>query len=161
MSIKDDLEVADIQYGAKVTKDSDDKEFVNIYMSNNDLERYCELGFNNYGKIRVYGSENKNLQWSINSQEELVTFTTKIGKEERETYSKLSGKNYIMKRQENECLWTVLKTDLEELVETEKKRDVVGEELEKYQILENNIEINDKAKDINVDLSKEKEVGDE
>lgn len=42
-----------------------------------------------------------------------------------------------------------------------KKRDVVGEELEKYQILENNIEINDKAKDINVDLSKEKEVGDE
>ena len=66
-----------------------------------------------------------------------------------------------MKRQENECLWTVLKTDLEELVETEKKRDVVGEELEKYQILENNIEINDKAKDINVDLSKEKEVGDE
>lgn len=161
MSIKDDLEVADIQYGAKVTKDSDDKEFVNVYMSNNDLERYCELGFNNYGKIRVYGSENKNLQWSINSQEELVTFTTKIGKDERETYSKLSGKNYIMKRQENECLWTVLKTDLEELVETEKKRDVVGEELEKYQILENNIEINDKAKDINVDLSKEKEVGDE
>ena len=161
MSIKDDLEVADIQYGAKVTKDSNDKEIVNIYMNNNDLERYCELGFNNYGKIRVYGSENKNLQWSINSQDELVTFTTKIGKDERETYSKLSGKNYIMKRQDNECLWTVLKTDLEELVETEKKRDVVGEELEKYHILENNIELTDNNKKMEVDLKVEKEVGDE
>ena len=161
MSIKDDLEVADIQYGAKVTKDSNDKEIVNIYMNNNDLERYCELGFNNYGKIRVYGSENKNLQWSINSQDELVTFTTKIGKDERETYSKLSGKNYVMKRQDNECLWTVLKTDLEELVETEKKRDVVGEELEKYHIIENNIELTDNTKEIEVDLEVEKEVGDE
>ncbi|MGN1311653.1 MAG: hypothetical protein ACI4U4_01410 [Bacilli bacterium] len=161
MSIKDDLEVADIQYGAKVTKDSNDKEIVNIYMDNNDLERYCELGFNNYGKIRVYGSENKNLQWSINSQDELVTFTTKIGKDERETYSRLSGKNYVMKRQDNECLWTVLKTDLEELVETEKKRDVVGEELEKYHIIENNIELTDNTKEIEVDLDIEKEVGDE
>lgn len=161
MSIKDDLEVADIQYGAKVTKDSNDKEIVNIYIDNNDLERYCELGFNNYGKIRVYGSENKNLQWSINSQDELVTFTTKIGKDERETYSKLSGKNYVMKRQDNECLWTVLKTDLEELVETEKKRDMVGEKLEKYHIIENNIEIADNTKEIEVDLEVEKEVGDE
>lgn len=161
MSIKDDLEATDIQYAAKVTKDNNDKEIINIYMDNNDLERYCELGFNNYGKIRVYGSENKNLQWSINSQDELVTFTTKIGKDERETYSKLSGKNYVMKRQENECLWTVLKTDLEELVETEKKRNVVDEELEKYHILENNIEIADNSKEIEVDLEVEKEVGDE
>lgn len=161
MSIKDDLEATDIQYAAKVTKDNNDKEVINIYMDNNDLERYCELGFNNYGKIRVYGSENKNLQWSINSQDELVTFTTKIGKDERETYSKLSGKNYVMKRQENECLWTVLKTDLEELVETEKKRNVVDEELEKYHILENNIELADNSKEIEVDLEVEKEVGDE
>lgn len=161
MSIKDDLEATDIQYAAKVTKDNNDKEIINIYMDNNDLERYCELGFNNYGKIRVYGSENKNLQWSINSQDELVTFTTKIGKDERETYSKLSGKNYVMKRQENECLWTVLKTDLEELVETEKKRNVVDEELEKYHILENNIELTDNSKEIEVDLEVEKEVGDE
>lgn len=161
MSIKDDLEATDIQYAAKVTKDNNDKEIINIYMDNNDLERYCELGFNNYGKIRVYGSENKNLQWSINSQDELVTFTTKIGKDERETYSKLSGKNYVMKRQENECLWTVLKTDLEELVETEKKRNVVDEELEKYHILENNIELADNSKEIEVDLEVEKEVGDE
>ena len=130
-------------------------------MDNNDLERYCELGFNNYGKIKVYGSENKNLQWSINSQDELVTFTTKIGKDERKTYSKLSGKNYVMKRQDNECLWTVLKKDLEELVETEKKRDVVGEELEKYHILENNIELTDNTKEIEVNLDVEKEVGDD
>ena len=160
MSIKDDLEATDIQYAAKVIE-NDDKQIINIYMDNNDLERYCELGFNNYGKIRVYGSENKNLQWSINSQDELVTFTTKIGKDERETYSKLSGKNYVMKRQDNECLWTVLKKDLEELVETEKKRDVVGEELEKYHILENNIELTDNTKEIEVDLDVEKEVGDE
>ena len=66
-----------------------------------------------------------------------------------------------MKRQDNECLWTVLKTDLEELVETEKKRDVVGEELEKYHILENNIELTDNNKKMEVDLKVEKEVGDE
>ena len=161
MSIKDELEATDIQYAAKVTNSNDDKEIVNIYMDNSDLERYCELGFNNYGKIRVYGSENKNLQWSINSQDELVTFTTKIGKDERETYSKLSGKNYVMKRRENECLWTVLKADLEELVETEKKRDVVGEKLEKYHIIENNIELTDNSKEIEVNLEVEKEVGDE
>lgn len=161
MIIKDELEATDIQYAAKVINSNDDKEIVNIYMDNSDLERYCELGFNNYGKIRVYGSENKNLQWSINSQDELVTFTTKIGKDERETYSKLSGKNYVMKRRENECLWTVLKSDLEELVETEKKRDVVGEELEKYHIIENNIELTDNSKEIEVNLEVEKEVGDE
>ena len=56
---------------------------------------------------------------------------------------------------------TLLKKDLEELVETEKKRDVVGEELEKYHILENNIELTDNSKEIEVDLEVEKEVGDE
>ena len=66
-----------------------------------------------------------------------------------------------MKRQDNECLWTVLKKDLEELVETEKKRDVVGEELEKYHILENNIELTDNTKEIEVNLDVEKEVGDD
>ena len=162
MSIKDDLEATDIQYGAKVTNDNDNKEIVNIYMDNNDLERYCELGFNNYGQIRVYGSENKNLQWSINSQDELVTFKTKIGEDERKTYSKLSCKNYVMKRQDDECLWTVLKTDLEKMVETEKKRDVVNEELEKYHIIENNtIELTNNTKEKDFDLEIEKEVGDE
>jgi hypothetical protein len=42
-----------------------------------------------------------------------------------------------------------------------KKRDVVGEELEKYHILENNIELTDNTKEIEVDLDVEKEVGDE
>ena len=54
-----------------------------------------------------------------------------------------------------------LKKDLEELVETEKKRDVVGEELEKYHILENNIELTDNTKEIEVNLDVEKEVGDD
>ena len=42
-----------------------------------------------------------------------------------------------------------------------KKRDVVGEELEKYHILENNIELTDNTKEIEVDLDVEKEVGDD
>ena len=54
-----------------------------------------------------------------------------------------------------------MKKDLEELVETEKKRDVVGEELEKYHILENNIELTDNTKEIEVNLDVEKEVGDD
>ena len=68
----------------------------------------------------------------------------------------------LKNRTDNECLWTVLKTDLEELVETEKKRNVVDEELEKYHIIENNtIEFTDNNKEIDIDLEKEKEVGDE
>lgn len=163
VSIKDDLEVADIQFGIKTTLNNKDEQVANIYINNKDLERYCELGFNETGKIRVYGSENKNLQWNVNSQDELVTFKTKVGEDEKQTYSKLSGKNYVMKRQENECLWTVFKSDLEELVETEKKRDVVGEELEKYNIIENNtIELdNNNSKEIEANLESEKEVGDE
>ena len=102
------------------------------------------------------------MQWSINSQDELVTFKTKIGEDERKTYSKLSCKNYVMKRQDDECLWTVLKTDLEKMVETEKKRDVVNEELEKYHIIENNtIELTNNTKEKDFALEIEKEVGDE
>ena len=41
-----------------------------------------------------------------------------------------------MKRQQNECLWTVFKADLKELAEKEKKRDVVSEELENLNIFE-------------------------
>ena len=37
----------------------------------------------------------------------------------------------------------------------------IGEELEKYHILENNIELTDNTKEIEVDLDIEKEVGDE
>lgn len=161
LTIKDDLEIADIQFGIEVTKNSNDEEVANIYMSNKDLERYCELGFNSYGQIRVYGNESKNLQWNIDSQDELVTFTTKVGEDEKQTYSKLSGKSYIMKRQENECLWTVFKKDLEEIAELEKKRDVVGEELQKYEIIENNSIEMDKQPEIEINLKDEKEVGDE
>ena len=41
-------------------------------------------------------------------------------------------KNYIMKREENNCVWTVLKDDLKDLAEKEKKKDVVNEDLEKF-----------------------------
>ena len=34
-----------------------------LYFENKHLERYSELGFNNVGQIRVYGSDNKNMQW--------------------------------------------------------------------------------------------------
>ena len=167
MRIKDELEATDISYGMKVTsKNEDEKEQIaNIYFENKHLERYSELGFNALGQIRVYGSENKNLQWNINSQDELVTFKTKIGNEEKQTYSTLSGKNYIMKRQENECLWTVFKKDLKELADKEKKRDVVGEELENLKIFEQiEKDINDSVSfnenGIDVKFNDEKEVGD-
>lgn len=167
MRIKDELEATDIPYGMKVTsKSEDEKEKVaNIFFENKHLERYSELGFNDYGQIRVYGSENKNLQWNVNSQDELVTFKTKVGNEEKQTYSVLTGKNYIMKRQENECLWTVFKKDLKELVDTQKKRDVVGEELESLKIFE---QLEKEAEntqmisenEIEVKFDDEKEVGD-
>ncbi|MBO6243792.1 MAG: hypothetical protein J6O41_04410, partial [Clostridia bacterium] len=64
----------------------------------------------------------------------------------------LKGKNYIMKRQENECLWTVMKEDLDKLH--------IFEQLEK----ENSIsQINTQdVKEIEVDYGSdiEKEVGD-
>ncbi|MCI9039064.1 MAG: hypothetical protein HFJ29_04225 [Clostridia bacterium] len=72
-----------------------------------------------------------------------------------------------MKRQENECLWTVLRSDLKELAEKEKKRDVVKEETERLHIFEqiekenSNAIINmENAKEIKVDFENiEKEVG--
>lgn len=136
MNMKDDLEVSDIPYGIKTISNDSNEKFANIYFENKNLERYNELGFNTVGQIHVFGTDNKNLQWDIKSQDELVTFKTKTGEQEKHTYSTLSGKNYIMKRQENECLWTVFKSDLKELAEKEKKRDVVGEELENLNIFE-------------------------
>ncbi len=137
ISMKDDLEVADIPYGMKVITDDEDNKIANIYFENKHLERYSELGFNNVGQIRVYGSDNKNMQWNINSQDEIISFRTKLGEQERQTYETLSGKNYIMKRNENECIWTVFKSDVKELAEKEKKRNVVNEDLEKHNIFEN------------------------
>lgn len=169
MNIKDDLEVSDIPYGLKTIVTEDEQKIANIYFQNKDLERYSELGFNYSGQIHVYGNNNKNMQWDIKSQDELISFKTKIGDEEKQTYETLSGKNYIMKREENECLWTVFRSDLKELAEKEKKRDVVGEELEKLHIFEqlerdaNNsptITENPKEIQVNFDNEIEKEAGD-
>ena len=107
---------------------------VNVYFENKHLEKYNQLGFNNLGQLRVYGND-KNIQWDIKSQDELTSFKTRTGNEEKQTYEILSGKNYIMRRQENECLWTVFRNDLKELAEKEKKRDVVKEEIERLHIL--------------------------
>ena len=164
MNIEDDLEAADIPYGVRVITDDENKQTANIYFENKHLERYSELGFNNVGQIYVYGSENKNMQWNINSQDEIISFTTKLGNEEKQTYSILSGKNYIMKRTENECIWTVFKNDIKELAEKEKKRNVVNEDLEKNNIFEKlEKEINSSSttkedKDIEINLTDEKEV---
>ncbi len=168
MRIEDDLEVADIPYAIKVITNDEDEKRVNLYFENIHLERYSELGFNDNGQIHVYGNNDKNLQWNINSQDELITFTTKTGTQEKQTYSTLSGKNYIMKRQENECVWTVFKADLKDLAEKEKKRDVVNEELEKLNIFEklekevsNSPTITENPKEIQVDFDNEieKEAG--
>lgn len=165
MSIEDDLEATDIPYGVKVITDDEEKQVANVYFENKHLERYSELGFNTVGQIRVYGSDNKNLQWNIKSQDDIISFKTKVGDEERQTYSTLSGKNYIMKRTENECIWTVLKTDVKELAEKEKKRNVVNEDLEKHNIFEELEKEIDKSptitedKNIEINLTDEKEVG--
>lgn len=165
ISMKDDLEVADIPYGMKVITDDEDNKVANIYFENKHLERYSELGFNNVGQIRVYGSDNKNMQWNINSQDEIISFRTKLGEQERQTYETLSGKNYIMKRNENECVWTVFKSDVKELAEKEKKRNVVNEDLEKHNIFENlEKEVSNSPtivedKNIEINIVDEKEVG--
>lgn len=167
MAIENDLEIADIPYGIKVITNEDDEKIANIYFENKHLERYNELGFNEYGQMYVYGNNNKNFQWNIKSQEELVTFKSKTGDEEKQIYSTLSGKNYIMKRQENECIWTVAKADLKELAEKEKKRDVVNEDLEKLHIFEqlekdanNSPTITENPKEIEINFDDEKEAGD-
>ena len=165
ISMKDDLEVADIPYGMKVITDDEDNKVANIYFENKHLERYSELGFNNVGQIRVYGSDNKNMQWNINSQDEIISFRTKLGEQERQTSETLSGKNYIMKRNENECVWTVFKSDVKELAEKEKKRNVVNEDLEKHNIFENlEKEVSNSPtivedKNIEINIVDEKEVG--
>ena len=153
--------------GVKIITNEDEKKIVNVYFENKHLERYNQLGFNDSGQLRVYGNDNKNIQWNIKSQDELISFKTGIGNEEKQTYEILSGKNYIMKRQENECLWTVLRSYLKELAEKEKKRDVVKEETERLHIFEqiekenSNAIINmENAKEIKVDFENiEKEVG--
>lgn len=169
MNIEDELESANIPYGVKVITNEDDEKIAHIYFENKHLERYNELRFNTVGQIHVYGKDNKNLQWNIKSKDEIISFTTKTGEQEKQTYEVLSGKDYIMKRQENECLWTVLKADLKELAEKEKKRDVVGEDLERlhtFEELEKSVDnsptISENVKNIEVNFDNdiEKEVGD-
>lgn len=165
MNIQDELDAVEIPYGMKVVTNDEDKKVANIYFENKHLERYSELGFNNVGQIRVYGSDNKNMQWNINSQDEIISFKTKVGDEEKQTYETLSGKNYIMKRMENECIWTVFKNDIKELAEKEKKRNVVNEDLEKHNIFENlekevdNSPTITEDKNIEINIADEKEVG--
>ena len=69
-----------------------------------------------------------------------------------------------MKRQENECVWTILRNDLEDVAITEKKRNVVEEELENLKIFENikkeNDITNDITNDIEIEFDNEKEAGD-
>ena len=165
MSMQDELDATDIQYGVKVITDDEENQTANIYFENKNLERYSEMGFNSIGQIRVFGSDNKNLQWNVKSQDEIISFTTKTGEQEKQTYETLSGKNYIMKRLEDECVWTVLKSDVKELAEKEKKRNVVNEDLEKHNIfeeLEKQVENSPtitESKEIEVNLDDEKEVG--
>ena len=165
LNMQDDLEVADIPYAVKTIYNDDNTQTVEIYFENKHLERYSELGFNNIGQIHVYGNNNKNLQWDIKSQDELVSFTTKTGTQELQTYQILSGKNYIMKREENNCVWTVLKDDLKDLAEKEKKRDVVNEDLENLHIFEELEKdantspiISENLKEINVDFDNDNEI---
>ena len=165
MSMQDELDATDIQYGVKVITDDEENQTANIYFENKNLERYSEMGFNSIGQIRVFGSDNKNLQWNVKSQDEIISFTTKTGEQEKQTYETLSGKNYIMKRLEDECVWTVLKSDVKELAEKEKKRNVVNEDLEKHNIFEDlekqveNSPTITENKEIEVNLDDEKEVG--
>ena len=165
MSMQDELDATDIQYGVKVITDDEENQTANIYFENKNLERYSEMGFNSIGQIRVFGSDNKNLQWNVKSQDEIISFTTKTGEQEKQTYETLSGKNYIMKRLEDECVWTVLKSDVKELAEKEKKRNVVNEDLEKHNIFEDlekqveNSPTITESKEIEVNLDDEKEVG--
>ena len=162
MNFKDDLEVADIPYGIGLVTNAENEQIANIYFENKNLERYSELGFNEIGQMNVYGNDDKNMQWEVNSQDELVSFTTKTGDEERKTYSSLSGKNYIMKRQENECIWTVFKSDLKELAEKEKKRNVVNEDIERLNIFEELQKQTEKTptedKNIEINFEEEKEI---
>ena len=168
MNIEDELESSNIPYGVKIITNEDDEKIVHIYFENKHLETYNELGLNSVGQIHVYGKDNKNFEWNIKSKDEIISFTTKTGEQEKQTYEVLSGKDYIMKRQENECLWTVLKADIKELAEKEKKRDVVSEDLERlhtFEELEKSVgdstTISENIKDIEVtfDNDIEKDVG--
>lgn len=162
IGIEDDLEGADIPFGVNVVKNDEGDKIANIYFESKQLERYSELEFNRIGQIYVYGENNKNVKFDTNSQDEIMSFKTQVGKEERQTYSALMGKSYVMKKDGNECIWTVLKSDIVELAEKEKKRNVVDEDIEKYNIfekLENEITNHSKTiENMEVTITDEKEI---
>jgi len=170
MKFQNDLDTINMPYGIQVVDKVIDKDKVeksaHIYFESKHLERYSELGFNESGNINVHGSETKNMEWDANSKEELVPFKTKTGEEEKKAYQTLSGKNYMMKKEGNECLWTIFRKDLEELAEKEKKRDPVNEQIQELNIFKEieqknaeNSTINNNSKEIDIkfDTDMEKE----
>lgn len=162
-NLQNELDSTEIPYGLKVVATDNEKEkMVQVYFEDKHMNRYSELGFNRIGKISGYGEDSKEIEWSITSQDQLIHFETEIGEEERKTYSILNGKNYIMKKSEDKCIWTIYKEDLKELAEKEKKRDIVNEDIEKLNIFQNLQQNTDKVIDLieNADISLEKEVGD-
>lgn len=162
LGIEDNLEGADIPFGINVDKDDENNKIANIYFESKHLERYSELEFNRIGQMYVYGKDNKNIKFDVDLQDEVMSFKTQVGKEERQTYSALMGKSYVMKKDENECIWTILKNDIVELTEKEKKRNVVDEDIEKYNIfekLENEITNHSKTiENMEVTITDEKEI---
>lgn len=125
--IKNELETSEIEYGLKIVNSSTGK-LAQVYFPTKSMSTYSELGFNENGKIYVYGSD-RNMEWSIGSRDELVSFRTKSGEEEEKTYEILDGKNYVMKKEGEYCHWTILKKDLTAINEEEKKRDIVKEDI--------------------------------
>ena len=160
IKIQDDLDATDIPYGLKIS----DGKTAQIYFENKHLQRYSELGFNTTGQIQVHGLDTKDMEWEVNTKDDLLTFKTKTGDEETKTYTILAGKNYIMKREENECTWTVFKNDIQDIAEIQKKRDVVNEELEEMNIfVDTNKDFNEfmeeqmkeLSKSVKIDIEKE------
>lgn len=140
LNMQPELDSVEIPYGLKVI----DAQTARVYFENKHIERYSELSFNSIGQINVRGSSSVDMEWEVHSKEDLVSFKTGIGDEEKKTYNTLTGKSYMMTREEGQCLWTIFKKDLNELAEREKKRNVVQEELKELNIFE---ELNKDFKD--------------
>ena len=157
-NIKDELDSVQIPYGVNTPRRNKEK-IINLYFETKHLNQYSELGFNKYGQLYMYGNDNKKIRWNRLSQDKVISFKTAGGKQEKETYSKLADKSYTMKKNNNdECVWTVLKDDLKEIREREKKRNVVSEEVEFLKILddlEQQIDSSNISKELQEDLEDE------
>lgn len=131
--IEESLEKSSIPYKMKTITNDDKEMVVDIFFESKYLEKYSDLKINEEGKIYVHG--NKQRRQDIKNNE-IIEFKTKTGEEEKKVHTILLGKNYVMSKKNNECFWSILKTDLEEIAEMEKKRDVVNEQIEKLHIFE-------------------------